>query len=32
MRYGLAACGSSGSARIVGLDDHVGPFQPSMIL
>ena len=35
MRYGLAACGSNGSGRMVGLDDLVGPFQPccdSMIL
>ena len=27
-RYGLVACGSSGSGRAVGLDDLVCPFQP----
>ena len=34
MRYGLVACGSNSSGRIVGLNDLVGPFQPcdSMIL
>ena len=26
MRYGLVACGISGSTRMVGLDDLVGPF------
>ena len=33
-RYGLVACGSSGSVKIVGLDDLIGRFQPcdSMIL
>jgi len=31
---GLVACGSNGNGRMVGLDDHVCPFQPcdSMIL
>ena len=37
MRYSLAACGSNGNRRAVGLDDLddlLGPFQPcdSMIL
>ena len=29
LQYGLVACGSKGNRRTVGLDDLVGPFQPS---
>ena len=28
-RYGLVACGSNGNGKTVGLDELVGPFQPS---
>ena len=34
VRYGLVACGRSGSVKTIGLDDLIGRFQPcdSMIL